>query len=447
MNLCGEVLRMLLMALRSKRRGWNAVAIALLLTSCAAQAAKHEADAKSPESGHAAVPAPVARIAVGQLGFLAPSAAYLNLRLAWASLNFIDNNHLLFTFHTNGLLQRIPDDPLDDEDQMIHADVLEIGSGRVLRQADWRMHDRGRYLWALQDGKFLVRERDSLFLTDNSLELRPYLIFKTDLQGVEVSPGRGMMMLEVKKLLPPEESDSGGDAPSLFQPSLGSPVQVRQRRTEMMLLRPGERAVLAEAEIRDPIPVPLLEDGILEVIEGKQSKQWLIEREMTNKTTEQVGEVRSGCTPQLQALSRNVVLAQDCPVNGASGSMVSALSLAGEVLWEGLWQSKYIWPTFDYAEDGSRFAYESLEMNRSIGTMDAFGESDVVAQPVGVFDTESGKLELVLNASPILSEGQNFALSADGRRFAILREGAIEVYDLPPVEAKEPVATAAKGKK
>jgi hypothetical protein len=37
-----------------------------------------------------------------------------------------------------------------------------------------------------------------------------------------------------------------------------------------------------------------------------------------------------------------------------------------------------------------------------------------------------------------LSAGQNFALSADGRRFAILRNGAIEVYDLPPVEAAAP---------
>jgi hypothetical protein len=61
----------------------------------------------------------------------------------------------------------------------------------------------------------------------------------------------------------------------------------------------------------------------------------------------------------------------------------------------------------------------------------------VVSQPVGVFDTNTGKLALVKDASPILSAGQNFALSADGRCFAILRKGAIEVYDLPPATAKE----------
>ena len=79
-------------------------------------------------------------------------------------------------------------------------------------------------------------------------------------------------------------------------------------------------------------------------------------------------------------------------------------------------------------------------MNRDIGTMDAFGEDDVVGQPVGVFNTKTGAMVLVKDASPVLSAGQNFTLSADGRRFAILRNGAIEVYDLPPVvAAREPV--------
>ena len=114
--------------------------------------------------------------------------------------------------------------------------------------------------------------------------------------------------------------------------------------------------------------------------------------------------------------------------------MVEALKLGGEVLWGDHWESRYIWPAFEYAENGSRFAYESLQADRDMGSMDDFGEADIVAQPVGVFDTETGKLVLVENADPILSEGQNYALSSDGRRFAILRRGAIEVFDLPAVE-------------
>lgn len=416
---------------RNECRRWKAAAItaALLLTTCAAQTVKDKAKQSNAEP----VPAPVARIAVEPLGFLAPSSAYLQMRLAWSSLNFIDKDHLLFTFHVNQLLQRTPLDTRNDADQMIRAVVLDIGSGKALRQEDWRMYDRGRYIWALKDGQFLVRRRNALYLTDSTLDLKPYLMFQTDLQGVEVSPGRTLLMLELKKVLPGAEGDGAEDAPSLRAPGEGQPRESGATLTQMVLLRPGERKALATGPLRVPRAVPLLEDGVLETLEGDSPKQWVVEKQTVNKTIEKVGKLRSDCSPELQTLSPDVVLARGCPPHGGDGSSVVALKLNGAVLWQDHWASRYIWPTFEYAEDGSRFAYESLQANRDIGSMDSFGEADIVAQPVGVFDTETGKLVLVENADPILSEGQNYALSADGRRFAILRRGAIEVYDLPPV--------------
>ncbi|MGH9587206.1 MAG: hypothetical protein ACRD3F_09665 [Acidobacteriaceae bacterium] len=386
---------------------------------------------------------PAAKIWVGPLGFVAPSPAYLSLKLSFNSLDFIDNEHLLFTFHVNALLKRIPGDPPDDNDQIIRAVVLDIKTGKVLQQADWRMHDRGRYLWALQDGTFLVRERNTLFLTDRSLQLRPYLTFDTDLEGVEVSPGRGLLMLEMKKYLPANKDEAEGDASKSAPPSLlGKRSQAGRVRTQMVLLRPGERTALASAEFLNPAFVPLLKDGLLDYDEGKKPNDWVISRDMLDKTKAVVGTVRSTCAPRLVTLSDDVALSQNCPGRGGSGTPVTALSLKGKVLWSGLWDSKYIWGQFESSEDGSRFAYESLEMNRPMGSMEAFGESDVVAQPVGVFDTRTGNLVFVKDASPILSAGQNFALSADGRRFAILRNGAIEVYDLPPVAAAQAGATS-----
>ncbi len=416
---------------------------AALLMVCAAQAETKHGAASAPDAG----PAPAVRIVVAPLGYIAPSPVYLSFRLGLVSLDFIDDQHLLFTFHSNGLMERIPDDPADDDDQVIHADVLDIASGKVLRQADWRMHDREAYLWALRDGRFLVRQRNSLFLTDSSLELRPYLIFDTDLEAIEISPGRELMLIELKKILAPPQGESAGDAQSSAVPSLFSSSSVRQTRTEMLLLRPGERNVLMQGLVRNPMNLPLLDDGYLDVEEGGRPKQWLVRKELIDKTSQEVGEVSSSCTPELVPLNEKVALAEGCPLNGGDGNAVSALSLANGILWQSLWQSKYIWPTFDFAGNGSRFAYESLEMNHQVGTMDAFGEGDVVAQPVGVFDTETGKLELVRNASPILSGGHNFALSADGLRFAILREGAIEVYNLPAAPADEPNKTTNEAKK
>lgn len=431
------------MGVRNERRWWRAFpvqarrrlvrgTVAVLLATCAAHGASDKAKQKDVS------PAPVARIRVAPLGFLAQSPAYLQMRLAWSSLNFIDKDHLLFTFHVNELLHRAPGESRGDDDQMIRADVLEIATGKVVRTADWRMYDRARYIWALKDGKFLVRRGNELYLTDSSLQLKPYLAFRTDLQGVEVSPERTMMLLEVKKVIPTAEmaeGDGGGQAPTLLGGGGTKPIETT--RTEMLLVRPGEHTVLGRAQLRASGDVPLMEDGIVGMMHGSNSKQWVAQEQTIQKRLEKVGKVESACPPQTQVLSRDVVLLLGCPANGANGNSVVALKLGGKVLWEDRWGSRYIWPTFDYAEDGSRFAYESMETNRPVGTMDSFSQEDIVDQPVGVFDTKTGKLVLVENADPILSEGQNYALSADGRRFAILRRGAIEVFDLPPVVAKK----------
>ena len=407
--------------------------VCLALVILAATALAFGGDKHKPDPG----PPPNVRIEVAPLGYVAPSRAYLSYRYSTTTLDFIDNDHLLFTFRDAGLMHRIPGDPPDDEDQVIDAVVLDIQTGKPVEQNQWRMHDRQRYLWPLQDGEFLVRQRNSLYLTDRHLELRPYLQFDNPLQAVEIGPDRKLMVVEVQKIVPPDpDPPNAVDASPLFGPS-----PPRRKRTTVIVLRPGERTALAQTEARSSIDLPLVENGFLSLLEGKDPSKWVIRREALHGDPQILTEVKSSCTPVLITVSNQVTLAVGCPPKGGSDHLVSAISLSGQLLWQDKWKQRYVWPTFSYAEDGSRFAFGSLEINRDVGFMDTFGEDDVIAQMVGVFDTRSGKLELAKAATPVLSAGHNYALSSDGRRFAILREGAIEIYDLPPVPV-DPVATA-----
>jgi len=412
------------------------VRLALVALAFLGQAAFGDAgEAKrKPDTG----PPPVARIEVASLGFVAPSRAYLSFRYSTTTLDFLDNDSLMFTFRDAGLIRRLPGDPPGDEDQVIRAMVLDIKTGKPVEETQWRMHDRQRYLWALRDGRFMVRQRNSLFLTDRRLELRPYLQFESPLQAIEVAPDRRLMVIEVQKITaldPESDKPTGADA------LLGLTPQQRRKRTQVFVLRPGETKILAQSETRSSVDLPLLTDGFLSLLEGKDPGKWIIQKQVLHNEPETLAEFKSSCLPTLFTVSDAVTLAVGCPPKGGGDHMVSALSSTGEVLWQDKWKRRYIWPTFEYAEDGSRFAFGSLELNRDIGFMDYFGADDVVAQMVGVFNTKSGKLELAKDASPVVSAGHNYALSRDGRRFAILREGAIEIYDLPPV-VLNPVATA-----
>jgi hypothetical protein len=414
---------MLLMFLRGQSVGPIFLALALVAGGTLAGGGESK---RKPDPG----PPPNVRIEVEPLGYVAPSMAYLAYRHATTTLDFIDNGHLLFTFRDAGLMHRVPDDPAEDEDQVIRAEVIDIATGKSTEHSQWRMHDRQRYLWPLRGGRFLVRQRNSLYLTDSHLELRPYLQFERQLQLVEISPDRNLMVVEVQKLIAPDPDAENGVSSAL---SLSPPP--KRRGTDVILLHPGDNSVLAESEARHPVDLALVEDSFLNLLESKDPGRWVIQREIFHGDPKIIGEFKSSCMPTIMTVSDSVALAIGCPPKGGSDHIVNAISLRGDLLWQDRWKERYIWPTFDYAEDGSRFAYGSLEVNRDIGFMDSLDQSDVVAQMIGVFDTQSGKLELVKNATPVLSAGHNYALSSDGRRFAILREGAIEVYDLPPVPA------------
>ncbi|HEX5234052.1 MAG TPA: hypothetical protein VFW25_01845 [Silvibacterium sp.] len=379
--------------------------------------------------------APSVRIPTGSLGYVVPNATYLGLRYALTTVDFIDNGHLLFTFHVNRLMQRIPDDGSGDNGQMIHAEVVDIGSGKITQQADWRMRDRNQYLWPLNGGKFLVRQGNSLFLTDEHLQLEPYLTFGTAIEAIQLSPDRKMMLLEIAEAAAPAAKAAHNGPSLLGSGSTADGVQTpSQGNTELILVKPDDKTVVARSESAHLVDLPLTDDGFIGLIEGAQPNQWLLRKNYFKGEPKEFGTVRSTCIPTLEALSETVVLSIHCSANRTLGNhVVTAVSSEKGTLWRDIWSDKYIWPEFDYATDGSRFAYESLAMDHPIGTLDTPGQQDVKAEPVGVFDTETGKLELVEDASPMLSGGHNFALSADGRRFAILRGGAIEIYDLPPV--------------
>ena len=49
---------------------------------------------------------PAYTIAVEALGFSAPGPLYMGLRASFVSLDFIDENRLLFTFRVPGLIRR-----------------------------------------------------------------------------------------------------------------------------------------------------------------------------------------------------------------------------------------------------------------------------------------------------------------------------------------------------
>lgn len=380
-------------------------------------------------------PLPALRIDVASLGYMRPSDFYLSYRLSSMSMGFFDNDRLLFTFRVGGLLRRVPSDRPDDEDQQIRALVLDVRTGRVLKQTEWRMHDRNRYLWAYPDSRFLVRIRDSLYLAGPSLQLLPYLSSDTTLRLVETSPDRSLTLIE---------TDTPGGKPEIVQ---GDGAPIMEQPVDVELLPSGSRKPILLSNARSAAAFPLMDDGMLEFLEGRSIGDWVLQEVFFRGKSKMIAHIGSVCRPSLQPISSKAVLVMGCSPNTGAGMPVYAIAVGdGSLLWQQQWESKYVWGFFDYAVNGSRFAYESIEVNRPVSVFDTLDPEDIIRQLVGVYDTGTGRMELLKDTVPVLTAGQNIALSPDGSRFAVLRNGAIEIYNLPPLPAA-PAKTPLTGPK
>ena len=70
---------------------------------------------------------PAFSIPVEPLGFFAPGAFYQGQRESLVSLDFLDENRLLFTFRTPGLIRRTGG--ANDDERQIRAMVLTLPQG------------------------------------------------------------------------------------------------------------------------------------------------------------------------------------------------------------------------------------------------------------------------------------------------------------------------------
>jgi hypothetical protein len=377
---------------------------------------------------------PAFSIPVGPLGFSAPGPLYLGMRNSLVSLDFLDENRLLFTFRVPGLMRREAENSADAEERRIRAVVLALPAGTVESEALWTVHDRVRYLWALKDGHFLLRDRDGLAQGDATLELKPLLQFPGPLLWLELDPTGQFLVTNSRE---PAAAPKPGEVPSpdsakasMVVDGQQSPKESDSVQTDLVvrILRRASGQVMLVSRTRSTVHLPINADGYLESLRGN-GPQWLLNLNYFSGGSRIVGRVDSACSPAFEFVSERVVLVTACAAGG--GRKLVALDTGGRRLWEDLTSAMEAWPLIVRSPDGSRLAQETLAVTHEVDARSPLAAEDVKGQLVRVFDAASGKVALEAPASPALDAGGNVAISPSGRRVAVLNAGAIQVFDLP----------------
>ncbi len=375
---------------------------------------------------------PTVSIPVDPLGFAPPGPLYLGQRNTMASLDFIGEDKLLFTFRVPGLLHRDPNDDGESDEREIRALVLDLPTAAVEDQALWTVHDRSRYLWMLANGQFLLRNRDTLYAGDPTLTLRPWLRFPGRIRWMELDPSQQIVVTD--SLEPSAATTRSNTAPDPSSDSQSS----GQQDIVLRIVKRVTSSILLVTRVHAPVHLALNAQGYLEAMRGSAG-QWTLSLDYFSSGRQIIGTVDSTCEPDRQFLSPITFLVSACQPDGSSNLV--AFTTDGTRLWQRSAAPESIWPLLTVSPDGSRFARETLSSTHAVSAFQPLSTSDIQGQIVQVLDTATGKQVLDVPASPILDAGGNVAFSPSGRRIAVLNAGAIQVFDLPaapPLPAASP---------
>ena len=414
---------------------------------------------------------PVARIPLGPLGY---QTMVPEFRLAGSSMlrvDFVDADHLLVTFGLRQLMARLPGDPVDDDDRTVGAVVVELPTGKVLAKTQWRLHDRGQYLWGLGHGRFLLRVRDRLTViapmaaggAKDAFREVPLLNIERHIVALMVSANEDLLTVETTQ---PAAGAETGEASVGAGPSgnlvIHDPAQTDSAPVQLNFYRLTSTGAGAEGLLATPagairartaVELPMTTGGFLDVKEGGKDS-WLFNFDAHTGPVSELAEWDTTCFPRATFVGHGEYVAFGCR-GSAERQALAGFNLKGEEMWQQNFSDQHTSPSFSFAPAAGRFALGRTVVTAAVDESAPMPESVVSAQEVRVVESYDGRVLFKIDCTPVERAGENFALSADGMRLAVVREtlvhhaatkdydeytereAAVEVYALPPLTEKD----------
>jgi hypothetical protein len=185
------------------------------------------------------------------------------------------------------------------------------------------------------------------------------------------------------------------------------------------------------------VALPITAAGRLDVLDGGKNR-WLFNFNEHAGRVDELAEWDTSCFPRPTFVGQSEFVAFGC--RGSEDKVdFAGFNLKGEQMWQQSLDAN-VSPTFSLAPEAGRFA-----LGRTIVTGDFDPEapltaSVVTAQEVRVYQSYNGRVLFKIECTPVERAGQNFALSPDGLRLAVVRELPVRhpaTKDTPAFTANE----------
>jgi len=367
-------------------------------------------------------------IPLARLGYRGtPTAGLLQTRAAMVTVDFLDSDHILFTYAPRPLMSReeAPKERGARGDRIVHAEVVALPDGKLITEKDWRLHDREPYLWPLSDGSFLLRIGGTLNLLDKDLTLTKVMETGDPIRWVQADKGANLLVVEVER-----EQHTETQHEKLAHDALlfNAPAPAEDYETYGLRLPPGKDATkqIFHFHMTQPGALTGNDEWLLKPESGSNGKFEITALPLTKAGQKHVVlKVKSDCRPTSVMLRHDVAMVGACKTRGL---VEYGITLDGKILWKQEVEEPK-WPFYERAANGSRFAMQKVTR---------LDEDSPTSGEAEVFDVATGQRMFAVPLQPLYSSRSTVALAPDGLRVALLRDGALEIFDLPPV----PIAPA-----
>lgn len=392
---------------------------------------------------------PAVRIRLASLGYQSPPQDVLLMNYSTLALQFVDSEHLLLTFNARGLLRRLPNDPPEDNDQNVTALLLDAPrsagseSGKLLAWTEWRLHDHAQYLWRLGQGRLLLRQGLELRIlaplehlgTSQPLSSRLLMTLPNPPVSIQISPEGKLMVLQM------ESRPGTADDSVALKMQVGASLLEKTYDIQFVDLASEAKSadeltyrIGGEQRSAYPLDIPILPAGYLDLSKvGLDRWHVTFGPAVAGGKRSDLFDVVSNCRPGLQFISDDEFVIGGCQRDPGKFSR-GGYTLDGKELW------RYDFPepdgleTLKLSDSGNRFALGRILTSYPLSPGQPLSPDLATAQDIRVYEGRSGKQVLRVQASPMQADGRNYALSPDGSRLAVVADGDIEVFNLPPTE-------------
>jgi VWFA-related protein len=368
------------------------------------------------------IPNSAARIDLTSVGYAGLPPGARQSSQSNLSLDFLDSTHVLLTFNSRKLVKRLPECPPTHDDRIIHAAILELPSGRVVKETEWYLHDFRRYLWNLGRGRFLLRKLNRLYAVDSQFGEQLVLDSPAELMWITVTPDGRQILAETPEETRLASTDKRESSPvkiSFFNADSLAAERVMRSKSSIQL----KATTLGFADVR--------ETG---------ANVWLVRFGAGTRDRVNITRVRSRVPPNILYSGTNTLLIGRCSLSKDAYNL-SAFTVTGKHLWRQRWEACRYSPAVKASEEGNRIAVVSAAIRTVPDSVtdpeQADSPQEGLMQTVQVLDVLSGNAVLAVSVDQAVWEAANVSLSPDGSQVAIIDGSTLSLYLLPEMSSDE----------